>query len=150
MPCMHRRSPRLVKDKARRLSIDNSCTMFRPLILFTALVCVRVTGAAEPAAPPMTKIVARLISPLVPSDSFAAKPKTLYRAGDSYARIEMEADTARGVQELVVISEPDLWVINLLDRTVKHELDKGPTYLVHCPILPTDGPAEFSRLEFGR
>ncbi len=125
--------------------------MLRPSsFLAAALLLGRVALAAEPANPPMTKIVTRLESARVDPDSFAAKPKTLYLAGSTYARFEEEPDKSRGVQGLTVVSEPDVWIINLLDRTGRHQVDKGPDLTVHCNILPSGGPKEFQALEFGK
>jgi hypothetical protein len=39
------------------------------------------------AKPPMTKFVVRQLGENIDPDSFAAKPRTLYRAGETYARI---------------------------------------------------------------
>ena len=40
----------------------------------------------------MTKMVVQLQSATVPADSFAAKPKTMFRAGTEFCRIEEESD----------------------------------------------------------
>ena len=119
-----------------------------PALLLAALLCP--AAQAQPAGPPITKIVTRLASPQIQPGAFAAQPKTLYLAGDTYARLEEEPDKAHGVHSLMVVSEPDIWMINLLDHTGRHQVDAGPDLTVHCPILPPGGPKEFSTLEFGK
>jgi hypothetical protein len=120
---------------------------------FSALLAALLFGfvaLAEPADPPMTKIVMRFVSAKIDPDSFAAKPKTLFLAGETYARIEEEPDPARGLHGLIVVHEPDIWIINLLDHSGRHQVDPGPSLVVHNPILPPGGPKEFAALEFGK
>ncbi|MEP6668062.1 MAG: hypothetical protein ABJF10_02855 [Chthoniobacter sp.] len=105
----------------------------------------------EPAKeidPPMTRIESRQISPQIAPDSFAAKPKILYRAGTSYLRSEEQLDPERKLQQLILVHEPDIWFCNLVAHEGEHILDHGPTYAVHAQIL-TKGPTFFSTLEFG-
>src|SRR5438045_7621317 len=68
---------------------------------------------AEPTKPKVIKIVSRFISSEIPPNSFAAKPKTIYIAGDSYSRVEEEPDREHGIHGLIIVSEPDSWMINL-------------------------------------
>lgn len=118
-----------------------------PIIVGLLLPNAAFAGATGPS---VTKIVSRLISPQIPPDSFAAKPKTVYIAGDSYARIEEEPDPAHGIHGLIVISEPDSWMINLLDHSGRHIVDPGPTFIVHHNILEREAPKEFASFEFGK
>lgn len=83
----------------------------------------------------MTKVVVRLESSDVPKGSFAAQPKTMYRAGTRYCRIEELPDTEHGIHGLVVINEPDAWMINLLTKTAQYEADPGPTFICRLPVL---------------
>jgi hypothetical protein len=122
------------------------------LTIVAVFVCSKL-GAAEPK---MTKIVTRMISPAIDADSFAAKPKTMYFAGKQYARIEEVPDVQNEIHELMVINEPDSWMINLWDKSGRHLIDPGPTFEVHSPILLTatadgkpDLDPEFKGFEFG-
>ena len=105
------------------------------------------TGKVVPAS--MTKITARYLGADVPPDSFAAKPKTFYMAGNAYLRLEEEPDSAQHLQELVICSEPDIWMINLEDHQGKHLVDPGPTFETHNTILPPKTPGELGLLEMG-
>ena len=78
-------------------------------------------------------MVVRLQSPDVPESSFAAKPKTSYRAGSGYCRVEELPDEERGIHGLVIINEPDIWVVNLLAKAARHYLDPGPKF--NCRLL---------------
>jgi hypothetical protein len=103
-----------------------------------------------PTKPNVIKIVSRFIGPQIPPDSFAAKPKTVYIAGDSYSRVEEEPDAAQGIHGLIIVSEPDSWIINLLDHSGRHIVDPGPTFIIHHNILGRDAPKEFASFEFGK
>ena len=96
----------------------------------------------------MTKLEVVLQSPYAPAGSFAAKPKTIYRAGSRYCRVEEQEDAENKIHGLMVINEPDFWIVNLWDRTARHGVDPGPSFNCRLPIF-ADGSKEVSALEFG-
>jgi len=104
----------------------------------------------------MTRMVVQLESTEVPADSFAAKPKTMMRAGTEYCRIEEQPDPDRQIHGLVVIHEPDVWMVNLATKTARHIVDPGPTFNCRMPIfdnhageLPEEEAKRIRALEFG-
>ena len=153
----HRRSK--VRDRPRslrfairdsRFGLRNSLFTF---ILAVTCICALTTAADELQ---MTKIVFRRMSPDVAPDSFAAKPRTLYRVADKYSRIEEPPNPAQGIHFLFITREPDAWTINLLDKTARHTIDPGPTFSARIPIIWVPKPSgqpdpdkEFQGLEFG-
>jgi len=101
----------------------------------------------------MVKVVARDTSPSTPRDSFRAKPKTLYRMGATYGRLEEMPDPVRKVHVLIVVAEPKMWIINLWDKTGELVIDPGPTYVFVASIIPPRRSSEappLHALEFGR
>jgi hypothetical protein len=90
---------------------------------------------AAPAAP-MIRLVTRDVSPDVPRGSFGAKPKTLYRLGEKYGRMEEEPDPAEGIHGLIVVSEPRVWMVNLANMTGQRITDPGPSFVFRAPIIP--------------
>lgn len=128
------------------------------------LVCLASTIAfgqvASNQTPPgtMTKLIVRLQSQDVPEASFAAQPKTMYRAGTHYCRIEELPDIEHGIHGLLVINEPDTWLVNLLTKTAQHHLDPGPTFNCRLPVFvfgediksAVDARSQLMGLEFGR
>ncbi|HTE93949.1 MAG TPA: hypothetical protein VK678_10615, partial [Bradyrhizobium sp.] len=106
-------------------------------------------AAAEPK-PPMTRIEYRAISPKIPADSFAAKPKIQYIAGTTYSRTEEQPDPPERIHGLIICAEPDIWMVNLIPRTAQHIVDPGPTFITHHNILDRDAPKAFASLEFGK
>jgi hypothetical protein len=93
----------------------------------------------------------RNISPGVAAAARAAQPRKLWRKGATYLRSEDDPDPVRGDQTVVIISEPDIWTINLATRTGTHASDPGPELNVRAPILPPVAtlPAPLRALEFG-
>ena len=125
--------------------------MFARFVFFFVLISVCV--AADPDQPStMKKMVTRLTSEATKSDPAAAHPKTFFRAGKKYSRLEEERDANNGMHRLIITNEPESWVINLEDQTGKHYLDKGPEFMTKVPIFwGLDGKPErdFEGLEFG-
>lgn len=101
----------------------------------------------------MTKMVVRLSGPEIKPGSPAAMPKTIYRAGPHYARIEDPPDARERQEKLTIIAEPDAYSVNLIDKSGTHAIDQGGAHDLHLPIvLPFDPKHELpqlDRLEFG-
>jgi hypothetical protein len=112
-------------------------------------------GQSLPEA--MTRMSVRLESPGVRSESFAAQPKVMYRAGNGYCRTEELPDPEHGIHALMILNEPDAWTVNLLTKTAQHFVDPGPTFSCHLPIFrgeqvksATDMKNPLLELEFGQ
>ena len=92
----------------------------RTILLAFAVLIPLDPAHADCNPPGLFRIVTANISPGIPKDSFAGKPKVTYRAGNGLVRSEETADTAGGIHQLSVINWPDVWVVNLLDKTGEH------------------------------
>ncbi len=100
----------------------------------------------------MIKITTRNITPGIEKKSFAALPITGYLFEDKYARIQEESDPAMKIHGLIIVNEPDVWMINLWDKTARHIVDTDPDGTFHAPIIPdenTNIEKELLALEFG-
>jgi hypothetical protein len=96
----------------------------------------------------MTKITMRAILPAPESGSIDAKPRTLYRSGFKYARAEGMGEYGAKVDSLMVCTEPDIWIVNLADRTGRHEHDpEGKIHLIIWSGL--DNPKALDGFEYG-
>jgi len=118
------------------------------LLLFIASARSVLSFSQDPPKQ-MTKVVVQLQGPEIPAESFAAKPKTMYRAGGRYCRMEEEPDTKNGIHGLAVTNEPDFWMTNLMTKTARHGVDPGPTFNCHLPLFADDPDKEAAGLEFG-
>lgn len=123
----------------------------RSCILALAASLLATPALSATCAPAkLVKVVTRAVGPDIAAGSFRAAPVTLYRQGERFLRTEEAADPARKVHVLIVAAEPDIWFVNLFDKTGRHIVDPGPTYEVKAPIVAGAGvPAKFVELEFG-
>jgi hypothetical protein len=101
-----------------------------------------VTTLAEDTPQVMLKIIVHYDSPGIPKDAFIRQPKVIYRAGSGFCRVEEALDADHGLQQLLVVNEPDSWIVNLVDKKGQHVVDPGPTFNCHLPIF--SGPPEGS------
>lgn len=55
------------------------------------------------------------------------------------------------IHGLVIVSEPDVWMVNLFDKSGKHITDPGPVLDVHLPVFePAEGTkTKLDELELG-
>ena len=99
----------------------------------------------------MIKIVASSDAPGRTSTVFAKAPKTLYRMGNRYGRTEEPPNLQTGVRLVVIVAEPDLWIVDLASRRGMHQRDKGPTFNFRARIFgdPSIKSKFISALEFG-
>src|SRR5713101_754565 len=125
-------------------------------VLFLICALAGVMFAQEPPKT-MTKIEVILQSPDAPVGSFATKPKVFYRAGSRYCRVEEAPDPDQGIHGLMIINEPDWWMVNLFSKTARHGVDPGPTFNCRLAIFANGTPQslddeskQIMELEFGR
>jgi hypothetical protein len=121
---------------------------------FTLLVAS--LALAQDAPKRMNRITVQLDSPEIPQDSFTRKPKTIYRAGSSYCRVEEAPDLEHNIHGLLILNEPNAWMVNLATKTAQHIVDPGPTFNCRLPIFSgpvpnTTDAVDYSKLglEFG-
>jgi hypothetical protein len=121
----------------------------KPTLLVTAALLVLARPLLADCKPDeMLVVTAAQTSKAKPTSGFASKPKTFYRVASRYARIEEQVDAENGIHGLVVINEPDTWMVNLLDATGRHIVDdRSPAEFHMVVITPT--PQHWRPLEFG-
>src|SRR5712692_8286049 len=122
----------------------------KALALAVGLGFALVSDALASCAPPrMLRIVTTVESPGLPADHFAGQPKTLYRFGNAYGRVEEVLNRQTGLHLLVIVSEPDIWVINRVNMSGQHMVDRGPSLDFRAPIVPGAKSERWKDLEFG-
>jgi hypothetical protein len=126
---------------------------FCALFLFVAVaVAFSPAQVTEESPAKMTHLVVQLSGDEVPADSFAAKPKTMWRAGSKYCRMDELPDHEQGIHGSIITNEPDVWMVNKLDKTARHFVDKGPTFNCRLPLFANDAASlksKLGQLEFG-
>jgi hypothetical protein len=122
--------------------------------LFLLQLFVSATLTAHDVPKTMTKIEVHLEGPEVMAGSFSAKPKVIYRASTSYCRLEEGEDTENRIHGLLIVNEPDAWMVNLYDKSARHMVDPGPTFNCKLPVFANVDPKDeaailYQDLEFG-
>lgn len=120
--------------------------MNRRIFIVLAVVSSVVGGQSQP---PIIRITLRHRAPDLTEDARSARPKTLYLAGDRYARIEQPADALGDAVNLIIVNEPNIWLIDGRNKSGNHSTNPGPDFSVHNPILGPDCPDELFGFEFG-
>lgn len=120
------------------------------LSLFLAATCL----AADEVPKTMIKIEVHLEGPEVMAGSFSAKPKAIYRAGTKYCRVEEAEDPEKKIHGLLIVNEPDAWMVNLYDKSARHMIDPGPTFNCRLPIFSNvdskdEAATLYPELQFG-
>jgi hypothetical protein len=118
----------------------------------SALVASSLVAQCSP--PKLLRIVTQDVSPGVPAGSFATQPKTVYRLGKTYARVEEADDREHKIHGLIVVNSPDSWMVNLAEGTGRHAHDPDRDSKVRMPVLEPSMfsgslPPEMLKLEIG-
>src|SRR5205085_7864589 len=97
------------------------------------------------------RTVVRNVTPGLMAADRAAQPRTFYRFGSKFFRSEEAPNPGSGDQNIIIVSEPDIWVLNVPSKRGRHAMDSGTLQEVRAPILPAalDTPPAFRTLEFG-
>jgi hypothetical protein len=105
----------------------------------------------ELAGKKMIKIITRNTTEGIDVNSFAALPITAYIFGKKCGRVEEQPDKSMNLHELIIVNEPDCWMINLLDKTGQHAIDTDPNSLLHSPIITVNDKQDsvFNDFEYG-
>lgn len=124
----------------------------RILLLMLAAVIVQ-TGRGEEGTPSkMFHTVVQMSGTGIDPTSFAAKPKIYWRASNKYCRVDEESDAEHGIHGRLIVNEPDIWMVNLVDNSARHIVDPGPTFNCKVPIFAFDqetAKSKVGELEFG-
>lgn len=119
--------------------------MIRSLLALLLLACSFAVQAQEK----MLYVEYRVISPKLAPSSAEAQVRKLWLVGSKYMRFEDVPNPDTGVHGLIVVAEPDIWIIDRKTNKGQHSVDPGPSYAVHFPMLATETSARIRQLEFG-
>ena len=115
------------------------------------VVCLASASDVFAACAPtrMLRIVTAIEAPGVPPDHFASQPKTVYRFGNKYGRVEEVLNRQTNTHLLVIVSEPDVWMVNRVNMNGQHMVDRGPSLDFRAPVLTSSKSEFWKDLEFG-
>jgi hypothetical protein len=122
----------------------------KSMLAFLVALLVMPVVLAECSPEKMLKVVIRNATPDIDPESFAARPKTLFRFGAHYARIEEEPNPVTGIHGLIVVNRRDTWMTDLASKSGQHIVDSAESYDFHAPIAGGPGePESVLEMEFG-
>lgn len=119
--------------------------MLRSLIAVLLLACSLAAHAQEK----MLYVEYRVISPKLPPSSSEGQTRKLWLVSDKFMRFEDVPNPDTNIHGLIIVAEPDIWVIDRKSNQGKHSVDPGPSYAVHFPMLATESSERLRQLEFG-
>ncbi len=119
--------------------------MLRSLLAVLLLACSFAVQAQER----MLFVEYRVISPELPPSSPESQPRKLWLVGSKYMRFEDVPNPDTNIHGLIIVAEPDIWVIDRKSNRGRHSTDPGPSYAVHFPMLATESSPLLRQLEFG-
>ncbi len=96
----------------------------------------------------MTHIKIRMLEPAPAAGTFAAEPKEYWRSRKVFARVAEGPDHQMKIQQLMIVNEPDVWLLELMSKRGKHIVDPGPKYEIHVRMFDP-GLKELGSLEYG-
>jgi hypothetical protein len=117
------------------------------LLLVSLASVFPLHGQCAPAS--LVKVRTAMTQAGLPADSFLARPKTLYRVGNDRGRVEEETNPESGLQLLLVVQEPEIWMCDQKEKRCRHMIDPGPTYNFRAPIVPGATSGFWGDFEFG-
>ena len=109
---------------------------FRAAIFCVAVLCCAGPAYAATCAPAkLVHIVTVNVTPGVPAGSFNAQPRGFVSDRGTASCGWRALDSVNGIHEVIVITEPNIWMANLYDHTGKHIVDPGPEVDAKAPIF---------------
>ncbi len=117
------------------------------ILMLVLLLCLMVPAHAQ------EKMLHAEYRVIVPGNAAASdregQSRKVWRVGTKYLRFEDVPDPQTSVHGLIIVAEPDIWVIDRKSRQGRHSVDPGPDYGVHFPILAREPSSTLKALEFG-
>jgi len=117
--------------------------------LLTTLLLASLTLAAQAADDKMLFAEYRVVSADLPASSPEAQPRKVWRLGKEFLRFEDVPNPETKIHGLIIVDEPDIWIIDRNKGQGQHAIDPGPQYVVHFPIFPREQSEKLKQLEFG-
>ena len=115
-----------------------------------ALLFLLLPLAGQAAEERMLYVEYRLAGKQIAADSFDAQTKKVWRIGNKYLRFEDAPNPVTKIYGLIIVAEPDIWIIDRNTNQAQHTVDPGPNYSIHFPLFASETSEKLRMLEFGR
>jgi len=117
--------------------------------LLISLLLASLTSGAQAADDKMLFAEYRVISADLAASSPEARPRKIWRLSEEFLRFEDIPNPETKAHILIIVDEPDIWIIDRNKNQGQHTVDPGPHYAVHFPIFPREPSEKLKKLEFG-
>ena len=117
--------------------------------LLTTLLLASLTLGAQAADDKMFFAEYRVVSAALSASSPEAQPRKIWRLGKEFLRFEDVPNPETKIHGLIIVDEPDIWIIDRNKGQGQHAIDPGPQFVVHFPIFPREQSEKLKQLEFG-
>jgi hypothetical protein len=114
-----------------------------------ALMVLLLPLAAQAAEDKMLYVEYRLAGKQIAADSFDAQTKKLWRIGKTYLRFEDAPNPQTKIHGLIIVAEPDIWIVDRNTNQAQHTVDPGPNYKIHFPLFASEKIEKLREIEFG-
>jgi hypothetical protein len=115
-----------------------------------ALFFLLLPIGAQAADDKMLYVEYRLAGKRIAADSFDAQTKKVWRIGHKYLRFEDAPNPQTTIHGLIIVAEPDIWIVDRNTNQAQHTVDPGPNYKVHFPLFSSETSEKLRQLEFGQ
>lgn len=106
-------------------------------------------AAQAAAADRMLYVEYQLAGKQISADSFDAQTKKVWRIGTEYLRFEDAPNPQTKIHGLIIVAEPDIWIVDRNTNRAQHTVDPGPKYKIHFPLFASEVSEKLRALEFG-
>ena len=117
--------------------------------LLTTLLLASLTLGAQAADDKMLFAEYRVVSADLPASSPETQSRKIWRLGKKFLRFDDVRNPETKAHVLLIVAEPDIWIIDRNKGQGQHAIDPGPKYAVHFPIFPREQSEKLKQLEFG-
>jgi len=117
--------------------------------ILAALFSLLLPLAAQAADDKMLYVEYRLIGKQIAADSLDAQLKKVWRIGKDYLRFEDAPDPKSKIHGLIIVAEPDIWIVDRNTNQAQHSVDPGPVFKIHFPLFASIASEKLRQIEFG-
>ena len=118
-------------------------------LLSVLVILLLGLAASARAEEKMLYVEFHLVAPQSQNAAMDKMTRKMWRLGTKYLRFEDVPNLEARTHALVIVAEPDLWMVDRTNKSGRHALDPGPTYRVRFPILSQETSPRLKELEFG-
>ena len=116
---------------------------------FLTFLLLLLPLAVQAADDKMLYVEYQFIGKKITPDSFDAQVKKVWRIGKDYLRFEDAPNPQTRIHGLIIVAEPDIWIVDRNTNQAQHTVDPGPNYKIHFPLFASETSDKLREIEFG-